>query len=243
MEAAWAVERINRMRTGDNGRPAPVHPMNLLIAMMVYRMGHSIDGKNKWTPVPQVSAALDQAFERSFSAAPETGKRVYLAIDVSGSMGWNVLGKVSGLTARMAAAAVVMAVARREPNHFIAAFSGKMEELHVTANDSLRDVMAKTDALPYDATDMALPMLHAAEANIPVDCFIIATDGETWAGNMHPTEALSRYRQKTGIAAKAVQLAFVSNDHSIVDPEDAGTMDIAGFDAAMPAILHDFMVS
>ena len=243
MEAAWAVERINRMRSGENGRPAPVHPMNLLIAMMVYRMGKSIDGKSRWTPVPQVSAALDDAFERSFSAAPQTGKRVYLAVDVSGSMDNNTLGKISGLKARMAAAAVTMAVARREPNHFIAAFSSSMEEFHVTAQDSLRDVMTRTAAIPMGGTDMALPMLHAMEENIPVDCFVIATDGETWAGQMHPAEALRRYREKTGIAAKAVQLAFVANDHSIMDPEDAGTLDIPGFDAAIPAILHDFMVS
>ena len=86
MEAQWTVERINRMRSGEDGRPAPIHPMNILTAMMVYRMGRSIDGKSMWTPVPQVSAALDQAFDRSFSAAPKTGRRVYLAIDVSGSM-------------------------------------------------------------------------------------------------------------------------------------------------------------
>ena len=243
MEAGWAVDRINTMRAGDNGRPAPVHPMNLLIAMMVYRMGKSVDGKSTWTPVPQVSAALDDAFERSFSAVPQTGQRVYLAVDVSGSMDWNTLGKISGLTSRMAAAAVTMAIARREPNHFIGAFSHQMEQFDVTARDSLKDVMERTQDMPAGGTNMSLPMLHAMEANIPVDCFIIATDGETWAGDVHPTQALRQYRQKTGIPAKAVQLAFMANDHSLMDPDDAGTLDIPGFDAAIPTILHDFMTA
>ena len=243
MEAQWAVDRINRMRSGDSGRPVPVHPMNILIAMMVYRMGRSVDGKNRWTPVPQVSAALDEAFDRSFSAAPQTGQRLYLAVDVSGSMDWKTLGRISGLTSRMAAAAVTMAIARREPNHFIGAFSGRMEEFDVTAQDSLQDVMRKTSVIKPRMTDMSLPMLHAMEQNIPVDCFIIATDGETYAGDVHPAEALRQYRQKTGIPAKAVQLAFVSNDHSVMDPADAGTLDIAGFDASIPAILHDFMTA
>ncbi len=243
MEAQWAVDRIDKMRSGQDGRPAPVHPMNLLTAMMVYRMGHSPDGKSRWSPVPQISHALDRAFDRSFSAAPQTGQRVYLAVDVSGSMDWNTLGRISGLTAKMAAAAVCMAIARREPNHYIGAFSHqRMTDFNVTAQDSLRDVMERTDHLPAGATDMALPMLHAMENNIPVDCFVIATDGETYAGSIHPAEALRRYRQKMGIPAKAVQLAFVSNDHSIMDPDDAGTLDIAGFDAAIPTILHDFMV-
>ena len=243
MEAGWALDRINRMRTGDDGRPAPVHPMNLLIATLVYQMGHSVDGKSRWTPVPQITAALNEAFDRSFSAAPQTGQRVYLAVDVSGSMDWHTLGKINGLTSRMAAAAVTMAIARREPNHFIAAFSHQMEQFNVTARDSLKDVMERTSHMPAGGTDMSLPMLHAMEANIPVDCFIIATDGETWAGKMHPAEALRKYRQKMGIPAKAVQLAFIANEFSVMDPDDAGTLDIPGFDAAIPAILHDFMTS
>ena len=118
-----------------------------------------------------------------------------------------------------------------------------MERFDVTAQDGLRDVMLKTEAIPQGMTDMSLPMLHAMQENIPVDCFIIATDGETYAGDIHPAEALWRYRQKTGIPAKAVQLALVANDHSLMDPNDAGTLDIPGFDAAIPSILHDFMVS
>ena len=136
-----------------------------------------------------------------------------------------------------------MAIARREPNHFTAAFSNQMEEFNVTARDSLQDVMNRIGRMRAGATDMSLPMLHAMEQRIPVDCFVIATDGETYAGQVHPAEALRQYRQKTGIAAKAVQLAFVANHHSIMDPDDAGTLDIPGFDAAIPAILHDFLLS
>ena len=247
MEAQWAVKRIRKMRAGvhpdGTPRPAPVHPMNLLTAMMVYRMGRSVDGKGRWDPVPQISEALDEAFDRSFSAAPSTGQRIYLAVDTSGSMTYNVLGRINGLTARMAAAAVAMSVARREPNHLIRMFDTRMLDLNVTAKDSLRDVMAKTEALGGGGTDLAQPILNATEDNIPVDCFIIATDGELWAGRIHPVEALRRYREKTGIPAKAVQLAFVSNRTSIMDPEDAGTLDLAGFDGAIPTILHDFMMN
>ena len=247
MEAQWAVERIQGMRAGTHAdgtpRPAPVHPMNLLTAMMVYRMGRSVDGKGKWTPVPRISEALDEAFNQSFSAAPVTGKRIYLAVDTSGSMSYNVLGRINNLTARMAAAAVTMTIARREPNHVIRMFDTEPRPVHVTARDSLRDVMERTEALRSGATDLAQPILDAMNSGIPVDCFVIATDGELWAGSIHPAEALRKYRRKTGIPAKAVQLAFVSNRTSIMDPDDAGTLDLAGFDAAIPAILHDFIVN
>ena len=247
MESGWAVERINQMRarTGIDGQqiPAPVHPVNILLATMVYRMGSSIDGKNRWEPVPQISAALDEAFDQSFSAAPTTGQRIYLAIDTSGSMAGQTLHHIKGLSPRMAAAAVSMAIARREPNHLIVACSDHMEDLHVTAKDSLHDVMNKTKDLRFDRTDMAAPILHALGNRIPVDVFIIATDGQTWAGPVHPKEALKQYRDQMGIPTRAVQLAFVANRYSIMDHQDAHTMDLTGFDAALPTLLHDFMTS
>ena len=234
----WAAERIQRMGP-TRERGALVHPFRLLTALLVYRQGHSVDGKSKWEPVPQISQALDAAFDYSFSAAASTGQRVYLAIDVSGSMDYHTVGKITGFTARMAAAAVAMMIARREPNHLIKMFDRVPYDIHIAAHDSLSDVMRN---IPLGGvTDLAQPMLHAAKEQIPVDCFIIATDGETWAGGVHPARALRQYRDAMGIPAKAVQLAFCANRTSIMDPLDAGTLDIPGFDAALPAILRDFM--
>ena len=246
MESTWAVDRIRGMRARTNAdgseRPAPVHPVNLLLAMMVYRMGRSVKGKNTWKPVPQVSEALDEAFHESFSAAPQTGQRVFLTVDTSGSMDTTQINSIADLSPRMAAAAICLTVARREPNHMITACSAQMETLDIMARDSLQDVMNKTKALRFNRTDMSLPILFALENQIPVDCFVVATDGQTFAGHIHPSEALRQYRQKMDIPAKAVQLAFVANKFSIMDPKDAGTLDIPGFDGAMPRVLHDFMV-
>ena len=238
MEAQWAVERLERLGPRD-GRPAQVHPFHLLTASVVYRSGQSVDGKGKWDPVPQVSEALDAAYDNSFSAAPSTGQRVYLAVDVSGSMSYNTVGKLRGLTAAKCAAAVIMMIARRERNHYIKMFDTNPLDIHIAAHDSLTDVMGKVPI--GGATDMAQPFLHAMKENIPVDCFIIATDGETFAGRTHPAKALQYYRAHMGIPAKAVQLAFCSNRVSIMDPADAGTLDIPGFDSGLPAILSDFM--
>ena len=240
MEYQWATDRIHGMGPTER-RAALVHPFHMLTALLVYRNGRSIRGDATWEPVPQITQALDLAFDNSFSAAASTGQRVYLAVDVSGSMGAHTVGKISGFTARMAAAAVTMMVARRERNHYIKMFDTMPHDIHVAAHDSLTDVMRNTPA--GGATDLAQPMLHAAKERIPVDCFIIATDGETWAGRVHPAKALQQYRDAMGIPAKAVQLAFHSTGTSVMDPADAGTLDIPGFDAALPAVLHDFMVS
>ena len=100
--------------------------------------------------------------------------------------------------------------------------------------------MHKTQGLDFGGTDCALPMLDALERKIPVDCFVILTDSETWAGPIHPAEALRKYRQEMGIPAKLVVVAMVANEFTIADPEDAGMLDVVGFDSAAPALIADF---
>ena len=255
MKSAWVCERLNAIgnaRTEDFTR---IHPIAVLSALLTYRKGKGAMGHHTWTPVPQVVDALDKAFDQSFATAPQTNQRFYLGIGVSGSMGSGEVAGVPGLTPRMAAAAMAMAIARREPNYYIAGFAGgnygsprdgfrgrktTMAPLSITANDSLNDAMHKTQALDFGATDCALPMLDALEKKIPVDCFVILTDSETWAGPTHPAEALRKYRQEMGIPAKLVVVAMVANEFTIADPQDSGMLDVVGFDSAAPALIADF---
>jgi len=83
-------------------------------------------------------------------------------------------------------------------------------------------------------------MLWALERRIEVDTFVVYTDSETWAGGVHPAQALREYRQRTGIAAKLVVVGMVSNGFSIADPNDAGMLDVVGFDTATPTVTADF---
>ena len=115
-----------------------------------------------------------------------------------------------------------------------------MAPLSITATDSLADAVHKTQGLDFGGTDCALPMLDALGKKIPVDCFVILTDSETWAGPVHPAEALRKYRQEMGIPAKLVVVAMVANGFTIADPRDAGMLDVVGFDSAAPALIADF---
>jgi 60 kDa SS-A/Ro ribonucleoprotein len=76
-----------------------------------------------------------------------------------------------------------------------------------------------------------------------VDVFAIYTDSETWAGKIHPAQALRQYREQMGIPAKLVVVGMVSNGFTIADPNDAGMMDVVGFDTATPQVMRDFAVA
>jgi 60 kDa SS-A/Ro ribonucleoprotein len=83
-------------------------------------------------------------------------------------------------------------------------------------------------------------MIWALRNSVPIDTFYVLTDNETWAGTIHPHQALREYREKTGIPARLAVCGMTSTDFTIADPDDPGSLDIAGFDAAAPSLLADF---
>jgi 60 kDa SS-A/Ro ribonucleoprotein len=104
------------------------------------------------------------------------------------------------------------------------------------------DAVVKTiSGLAFGGTDCALPMLWAKEKKIGADGFFVYTDNETWAGSIQPHQALRDYRNAMGRPAKSVVVGMSATEFTIADPNDAGMMDVVGFDAAAPAVMADFI--
>lgn len=120
-------------------------------------------------------------------------------------------------------------------------FGEEFKDLGISSKDRLDHVVAKCLAKTFGRTDCALPMVWAKENRINVDAFIVVTDNETWVGNIHPSQALKQYREKTGINSKQIVMAVVPNNFSIADPKDPNALDIAGFDTATPAVVSNFI--
>jgi len=254
-EAARTV--VDRLADREVLRGARVHPVAVLVAMKTYAQGRGMKGSGKWTPVTRVVDALDTAFYLTFDNAPVTGKRIMLALDVSGSMGAAVFG-MDYLTCRDASAAMALVTAATEPDHRFVAFTKGdypsqwtathgsqyntgLTPLTISPRQRLDDVARQIGNLPFGGTDCALPMVEALKHRWAVDAFVVFTDSETWAGNIHPAQALREYRERMGIAAKLVVVAMASNGFSIADPDDAGMLDVVGFDTATPGVLAEFM--
>jgi 60 kDa SS-A/Ro ribonucleoprotein len=248
-----AVRTVTR-RLGDQNtlRGARVHPIALLAALKTYAQGHGMKGRNSWQPVPQVADALDRAFYLAFENAPATGKRIMLALDVSGSMSARVNG-MEYLDCREASAAMALVTAAREPNYMFTAFTtgnypsrwsprlgSGLSTLAISPRERLDDVVQRISGLDFGGTDCALPMLEALKQRWPVDLFVIYTDSETWAGKVHPSEALRLYRERMGVPARLVVVGMASNGFSIADPADGGMLDVVGFDTATPQVIADF---
>jgi 60 kDa SS-A/Ro ribonucleoprotein len=237
-EAAATVAA--RLRDGSAIRRARLHPVKVLAALMTYAAGQGQRGKGTWTPVPAVVDALNDAFELAFGAVEPAGTRHLLALDVSGSMACGAIAGVPGLTPRVGAAAMSLVTLRSEPAVHTLAFSDKLVPLRLSARQRLDNVLKLTSGLPFGGTDCALPMLWALKERVAVDTFVVYTDSETWFGEVHPAEALRRYRERMGIPAKLIVVGMLANRFSIADPADGGMLDVVGFDTAAPQVMRDF---
>jgi 60 kDa SS-A/Ro ribonucleoprotein len=251
---------LERLADTDYLRKARIHPIAVLAAMLTYQSGRGVRGGHTWTPVTPIVDALDGAFYRAFGNVETTGKRWLLALDVSGSMSGGIIAGVPGLSPRVGSCAMALVTAATEQQHHFVAFtsggwtaarvgpsqwasmgySNGISPFNVGPSQRLSDVCHMTAALPMGGTDCALPMLYALEQKIPVDVFAVYTDSETWAGNVHPVQALAEYRERMGIGAKLIVVGMVSNGFSIADPNDGGMMDVIGFDTAAPTVMADF---
>jgi 60 kDa SS-A/Ro ribonucleoprotein len=237
-EATAAV--VARLRDVGWLRKARVHPVAVLAALETYRAGRGARGSGQWKPVDAIVEALDSAFYLAFDAVEPSGARILVGLDVSGSMACGQVSGIPGLTPRVASAAMAMTHVRSEDNVRVMAFSDRFIDVTFERNDRLSDVIRRTDDLPFERTDCALPMLYALEHRLAVDTFVVYTDNETWAGTIHPDEALRLYRERTGIPAKLVVVGMSSTGFGIAEPNDGGMLDVVGFDASAPALIAQF---
>lgn len=247
---------VDRLHDREVIKAARLHPIALLIAQKTYASGHGLRGKSTWVPVPAVVDALNDAFYLAFDYLAPTGRRLLFGVDVSGSMG-SPCGD-SGLTCAEGAAAMALACAKTEKEYYIMGFTaargdyytsrigstGSMEgfvELGLTPSMRLDDALKKTSGRNFGPTDCALPMVWALKEKVKVDAFIVITDNETWAGIVHPSQALKAYREQMGIKAAEVVIGMTATNFTIADPLDPLTLDVAGFDASVPQAIQSFL--
>ena len=253
--SAAATTIAARLRDATRIKRARLHPVKVLAALLTYRAGKGARSDTTWKPVMSVVDALDEAFYLAFQTIKPSGKRLVLALDVSGSMTVGAIAGVPGLSPRVGSAAMALVTAATEPQHTIVGFAAAagssdkqwgggdsaLVPIAISPRQRLDDAVAQIDKILMGGTDCSLPMRWAQANNVEADAFIIYTDSETWAGPIHASEALKQYREHSGIAAKLVVVGMLSNGFTIADPNEAGMLDCVGFSTDAPAVIADFV--
>jgi len=249
----FAAAYAGQLTNGALIEQTRLHPINFLNAAVVYAEGQ-IDrndawaGRKKtWTTESVILDALNEGFHKAFKSVVPANKRTMLAIDVSGSMSAQANGL--DLSCAQVSAAMAMTIARTEPAHIIRGFTrgdgygwrnSGLTDIGISARTDLATAMRNVQRHNWGGTDCSLPIKWALENKVEVDTFVVITDNDTWAGDIHPFQMLKEYRRKTGIDARMAVLGVQGTEFTIAYPSDAGMMDFVGFDSNAPRVLADF---
>lgn len=233
---------VSKLSDVDALKRGRVHPITILNALKTYAQGRGDKGSLTWNVAPQIVTVLNKMFYEAFQFIEPTGKNYLIGIDCSGSMwGTSVVG-LNNLCAAEVAAVTALAIAKRESNYHIVGFDTSVSPLNISPDMTLEQVLNTMQKFRWGGTDCAQPMIYAAKHKLDVDCFITITDNETWAGRIHPTQALRDFRQvmKKPNACNIV-LGTSATGFTIADPKDPRQLDIVGFDSAVPQLIAEFV--
>ena len=223
-------------------RKGRVHPLAVMVAHNTYKSGAGIRGSSTWPVVQKVVDALDKSFELAFKTIDPTGKRILLALDVSGSMSMGTIAGMPGITPRIGAAAMAAVTVRAEDNVTTMAFSNTFMPFNIGKTETLDSVVRHMSSMSFSNTDCSLPIVWATRNNVEADAFVIYTDSETNCG-VHPMTALKAYRDKMGIDAELIVVGMTATKFSIGDPNDPRILNVVGFDTSAPNIISEFIAS
>jgi len=216
---------VNRLQDEEVIRRSRMHPVHFLLALSAFAEASAA-----------IQGALEGAFYLAFKNVEPTGKRIMIAMDVSGSMH---LGAVAGTNLTPAQVSMAMAMVTVNVDDCdVFGFGTSFKSLpFVKPGSNLNSLVRKVRGMSFGGTDCALPMRHARQLKKEYDAFVIYTDNETWAGATKPMNELRSYRRQFVKDAKLIVVGMTSSGFSIADPRDPLTLDVVGFDASAPQVI------
>jgi len=242
-----------RLGDADELHRARIHPVQLLIAFLVYQAGGG-GGRSaqerealRFEPVPRVLEILERAFFKMLQGRPAVRRRIRVAVDVSTSMMQETLG--TPMRCKEAAAAIGLAFYRSCAAAEIGLFNTRYPAardgqapypFQVTRGSGLMDIVRQVERAS-GGTDCAAPIIEAQVGRRSFDAFVILSDGDSWAGRDHVAVAMDRYRKTVNPDAKLVLVSMTGAGTDLVDPLDRQALGVVGFDGSVLRVIEDFL--
>ena len=240
---------VGKLTNKESVKAARMHPFNILVSWKTYSAGKGFKGDMSWVPNKEVVTALENMYYLSFGFIEPTGKKLLLALDVSGSMSSPCMGSQI-LACYEVVACLAMVTARVEKDYEMVAFTSsggawnrggtKLTKLNVTPTMTFDQVIKQVQRSDFGRTDCALPASYAIENNLDFDGILIMTDNETYGSSQTPYDALQKLRRQSGKEVRQVVVGMTATNFSIANPNDPLSLDVSGADSSMPQVVSDF---
>ena len=233
-ESEYTALAVARIADRKRLQTSAVHPLRIVQAMKQYRAMAP-------RPVESVFDALDEAFHLSLGNQPAIGKRIVAAVDASGSMQGAPVAGIPHVPAALAAAALVLSLARAEDRACVPLAYHRQARplLRFGRTARLADALNEVRATP-SRSDAASVIRYAIDNRIATDAFVLVTDRLNGDAAALSAE-LSRYRERMGIDVRLV-LINLAGGETRLPPVQPQTLAISGLDTHQAALsIHGFL--
>jgi 60 kDa SS-A/Ro ribonucleoprotein len=134
----------------------------------------------------EIRSALHDALEASVARVPSLPGKVYVAVDVSGSMQSPVTGRANGNTTVVkcidVAALFAAAILRQNPNAELIPFHDSVVRFSAKAKDPVFRTAERLAALPSGGTDCSKVLAHLNARGARGDFVVYVSDNQSWLG-------------------------------------------------------------
>ena len=142
--------------------------------------------KNVGDDVPNsVTLALQKAAEHAIANIPEYSGKVYVMVDVSGSMSQPVTGNRGTVSSKMScvdvAALIASSILRKNVDAEVMPFDTSVHKHRLNPLDSIMTNAATLARFGGGGTDCHLPLMQLNKQNAKADLVIYVSDYESWA--------------------------------------------------------------
>ncbi len=180
----------DRLRDPAQIAKAKVLPYQLMVA---FQMTASLPR--------ELRDSLQDAMELATANVPEITGKVWVFVDVSGSMHSSVTGYRPGATSVVrcvdVAGLIAAAMLRRNKDVGILAFSDHVVDVKLNTRDSVMTNAAWLASLPAGGTNCSAPMAWLNARSLPGDLIIYVSDNESWLDQSRArgTETMVQWNQ------------------------------------------------
>ena len=233
-----------RLRDREKIAKARVFPYQLMIA---YKMAQA----NKEVPA-RVCNALQDAMEIATENVPVIPARVFVFVDVSGSMRAAVTGHREGATSAVScldvAALVAATVLRNNPEAEVIPFHSEVVKVRLNPRDSVMTNAEKLARLPQGGTNCSAPLAFINQRRAVGDLVIYVSDNESWLDAPHygrwggsATETMNEWAIFCGRNPGAQMVCIDVQPYGTVQAKERpDIMNIGGFSDQVFDVIAEF---
>ncbi len=238
-DQAMVAKVASRLRDPQAIRRAKVFPYQLMTAYM-----HTSEA------LPfEIREALQDAMEIATSNVPCLPGKVYVCVDVSGSMHSSVTGSRQGASSKVrcvdVAALFAAAILRSNPSADVIPFAEKVRPLVLNRRDSVMSNAEKLAALPWGGTDCSAPLRKLVHQRAKADLVIMLSDNESWIrpGHSGSTELMKYWKKFQRLNDKSARLVCLDIQPyaTVQAPAGADVLHVGGFSDQVFEVIRSFM--